>query len=271
MEFSKFARDWWLDHREPTINGYTISSCNTGVESKLFDSLCETNITLYFVVNDLLKIKGDGLARLASFASQMLDAEIKEWTIHLDSMENDQFWSGENIQNFAACEIIANSMCGKLEAIYLSPQECDLYPWANLSKTVIDEFGGPIASVAAVALGGVALATILIRARNYQYAWCAAIGAGRLASYAEGRLMSDDDAKTRFAKEAVSFRLDQQLKLGWLEHCKNAKNNGFTINRLDDLLQLEGYVPEVTKISERTLKAWAKEAGIELKAGRPKK
>lgn len=72
-------------------------------------------------------------------------------------------------------------------------------------------------------------------------------------------------------KKSVSSRLDQQLKTGWIVHCENARLSGIQINRLDDLLQLEGYDPRITKVSERNLKKWAKEAGVTFKAGRPKK
>jgi hypothetical protein len=73
------------------------------------------------------------------------------------------------------------------------------------------------------------------------------------------------------AKKVVSCRSDQQQKAGWIEHCENAKKSGINILRLDDLFNIPGYDPLVTKISARTLKKWAKEIGIELKAGRPKK
>ena len=71
-------------------------------------------------------------------------------------------------------------------------------------------------------------------------------------------------------KKAVSNRTDQQQKYGWIEHCKTVVNSGAAIANLDDLLSVAGYDPDVLKITPRTLKAWAKEAGIAFKAGRPR-
>lgn len=77
------------------------------------------------------------------------------------------------------------------------------------------------------------------------------------------------EAKSDLGKYAVSLREDQIQKPRWIEHCAKAKNSGAAINRLEDLLNIEGYDPAITKVSQRQLKAWAKEAGITLKAGRP--
>lgn len=70
---------------------------------------------------------------------------------------------------------------------------------------------------------------------------------------------------------AVSHRDDQKLKPLWIEHCKNAITKNLNINTLDDLLNIDGYDPSISKIAPRTLKAWARVAGITFKAGRPKK
>ncbi len=77
--------------------------------------------------------------------------------------------------------------------------------------------------------------------------------------------------KTLHGKNAVSQREDQVLKPGWVAHCERALSGGLQIRCLDDLLNAPGYDPRITRIGERTLKDWAKESGIEFKAGRPKK
>lgn len=70
---------------------------------------------------------------------------------------------------------------------------------------------------------------------------------------------------------AVSHRDDQKLKPLWIEHCKKAIASNLNINTLDDLLNINGYDPSISKIAPRTLKAWARLTGITFKAGRPKK
>ena len=88
-------------------------------------------------------------------------------------------------------------------------------------------------------------------------------------------IQQESDDKLRraakvLAKNAVSQRPDQILKPGWITHCTTLKHGGAVINNLDDLLSAPGYDAEITSIAPRTLKAWAKDAGITLKAGRPK-
>ncbi len=79
--------------------------------------------------------------------------------------------------------------------------------------------------------------------------------------------------KKRNAKNAVSMRLDQQLKQPFIDFCSSLVETGRHqgIRTLNDLLNTEGYDSAVTTVGERTIKTWAKEAGITLKAGRPKK
>lgn len=272
MEFSKFVKAWELDHREPTIDGYTISSCENGVETTLFSKLGDLNVHIYFVVCDLLKIKAERLEEFTSYAHQMLDADIKETMDFHPEYESVD----DHTLYIASCETLAHSLNLHTEKIYMSLDsegDDEDFPWYGLSRNVADKFGGPAASCAAAALGGIALATRLITARRYQYAWCAAIGAQRLASFSEGHLLSDEDARRRFAKHAVSNREDQQLKPQWEAHCKKAIESGIEIARLNDLFQIEGCNPDFKKnIDVRTLKRWAKEStGIVFKAGRPKK
>lgn len=76
---------------------------------------------------------------------------------------------------------------------------------------------------------------------------------------------------SEIGKRAVSQRSDQLLKPGWIEHCQSAVKSEAEINRLEDLLNIPGYDPLITKISERSLKDWAREAGIKFRPGRPKK
>ncbi len=77
--------------------------------------------------------------------------------------------------------------------------------------------------------------------------------------------------KTKQAKSAVSMREDQQLKPDWIDHCMKVKASGAEIRTLADLLNVQGYKPEITKITSITLKKWAGEVGIKFKPGRPKK
>lgn len=73
------------------------------------------------------------------------------------------------------------------------------------------------------------------------------------------------------AKRAVSYRQDQQLKPGWIEHCKRLIEEGVAIARLGDILDAPGYDPNLAKIQPATLRRWAREAGVRFKVGRPKK
>lgn len=76
---------------------------------------------------------------------------------------------------------------------------------------------------------------------------------------------------SEMGRRAVASRTDQKLKPGWIEHCETVKKNNIAVSTLDDLLSVSGYNPGVLNVTPRTLKAWAKEAGISFKAGRPKK
>jgi hypothetical protein len=199
MDYSEFAKAWVFDHREPTIDGYTISSIENGVETKLFSKLHNINVQLYFVVSDLLKIKGERLEQFASFAYQMLEADIKEAIDHHPEYKN----LDDSTLYIEACEVLANSLDLHIEKIYSSldcEDDDEYFPWYGLSKKVANEFGGPVASCAAVALGGIALAGRLIVARRYQYAWCAAFGSQGLASFSDGHLMSDEGAKAKYVQ-----------------------------------------------------------------------
>ena len=69
---------------------------------------------------------------------------------------------------------------------------------------------------------------------------------------------------------ALAQREDQLLKPGWLEHCRAVIQSGKEIRQLNDLLNTEGYDPRVTRITDRTLKSWAKDVGISFKPGRKK-
>lgn len=75
------------------------------------------------------------------------------------------------------------------------------------------------------------------------------------------------------ARHALASREDQLLKGPFLEFCSRHVSDGTAtkIATLDDLLNINGYDPRITRISRRTLKSWANEVGIVFKAGRPKK
>ncbi len=96
--------------------------------------------------------------------------------------------------------------------------------------------------------------------------------AKKAADFAEAAFFTGKkEQKRQTAIHAVSYRNDQQQKDGWIKHCHKAKESTASISTLDDLLDIPGYHPLVTKIARRTLKTWANEAGIVFKAGRPKK
>ena len=196
MDFSEFARAWEQDHREPTIAGDTISSCNNGVETTLFQCLSSVNVDLFFVVSDLLRIKDDRLKDFASLARQMLGENINTAMDFGPDFDQDLLY-------IEACEVIANSGSTRLEDIYLAEddEESDSeFPWYGLTHQVIKEYGGIAAACAADALGLIALATILIRARRYQYAWCATLTAQSLVSYAAGRSLSEEGARLKYSE-----------------------------------------------------------------------
>lgn len=76
----------------------------------------------------------------------------------------------------------------------------------------------------------------------------------------------------RLLKNVVSHRIDQRLKPSWEKHCQNALSAGIGISRLTDLFGFNNCDPEFKRcIDERTLKRWAKSAGVILKPGRPSK
>lgn len=83
----------------------------------------------------------------------------------------------------------------------------------------------------------------------------------------------DRNTKQRKARQLVSKRKDQILKKPFIDFCKAivAKNDHINIRTFNDLLNVEGYDPEVTKVGERTIRGWAREAGITFKPGAPKK
>lgn len=83
--------------------------------------------------------------------------------------------------------------------------------------------------------------------------------------------LAEENFLSSLGSYAVSHRADQVLRPAWEDHCKKIISEGHSVSRLDDMLNIPGYDHEITKISPRTLKAWAREAGITLKAGRPKK
>lgn len=77
---------------------------------------------------------------------------------------------------------------------------------------------------------------------------------------------------SRTSKKVVSQRIDQQLKPLWIQHCKDALSAGIGINRLADLFGFNDCSPSFKKfVDERTLKSWAKDAGLVFKPGRPPK
>ena len=93
------------------------------------------------------------------------------------------------------------------------------------------------------------------------------VGSIPARALAEGLLLE----KSAQGSNTVAQRQDQLQKPGWLDHCKKVKQSGANISTLADLTNIAGYNPLALKVAPRTLKTWAKEAGIEFKPGRPKK
>lgn len=75
------------------------------------------------------------------------------------------------------------------------------------------------------------------------------------------------------ARHAVSFRLDQILKPGFIDFCKELVQSGKSgnIRTYDDLMNTPGYDCRVSRIGRRTVKEWAKSAGISFRPGAPRK
>lgn len=89
---------------------------------------------------------------------------------------------------------------------------------------------------------------------------------------AKSILKGIDHHRRRASKSVVAQRIDQKLKPLWIQHCKDALSAEIQISRLADLFEFNGCSVDFKKhIDERTLKRWAKEVGVVLKAGRPAK
>jgi hypothetical protein len=204
MDFSEFALAWEQDHREPIIIGGTISSCNTGVETRLFDQLGNMNVDLFFVVNNQLKIKEDRLQDFTRLAHQMLNEGIKT------SMRFGPKNIGRDLLYIETCETVANLGATRLEDIYLAEKATTpdrKFPWYGLANKAMREFGGIPAACAADALGFIALAIILIRERRFQFAWCAALSAQSLISYAIGHSLSESAARLKYSSNGKAGAL----------------------------------------------------------------
>lgn len=77
-----------------------------------------------------------------------------------------------------------------------------------------------------------------------------------------------DSEKARRA--SIAGKWQSQFEDKWKDHCRRAMKSGCKIDRLPDLLNIEDYDPEITKIEAPTLRRWAREVGITFKRGRPK-
>lgn len=85
------------------------------------------------------------------------------------------------------------------------------------------------------------------------------------------RIQCDLESPPTGPAHALAQREDQRLKPEFQAFCRAVKAAGVEVRRLDDLLNVEGYDPRITRIEARTLRKWAREQGITFVAGRPKK
>lgn len=74
----------------------------------------------------------------------------------------------------------------------------------------------------------------------------------------------------RARQSSIAGKWQSKFEDGWKAHCSRAMKSGRKIERLPDLLNIEGYDPEITKIDQQTLRKWASQVGITFKRGRPK-
>lgn len=79
------------------------------------------------------------------------------------------------------------------------------------------------------------------------------------------------DAPPSGPAHALSMRKDQILKGDWEKHCRAVKDLGVGVSNLDDLLSIDGYDPDITKIQPATLRKWARSEGFKFRPGRPSK
>lgn len=96
------------------------------------------------------------------------------------------------------------------------------------------------------------------------------ISKARADGEAAGKEQAKSEQSTK-ARNAVKSRGDQVLKQAFMKWAEPAVSNGANAATVNDLQGLSGFKSEWSKVSEATLKAWAKEAGFQLKRGRPRK
>ena len=82
---------------------------------------------------------------------------------------------------------------------------------------------------------------------------------------------SEKAAQSQKARDSVKARGDQVIKAAFLAWAQAAVTAGKSVDTVNELQGLEGFDSSWSRPTEKTLKAWAKEAGFVFKSGRPKK
>lgn len=82
---------------------------------------------------------------------------------------------------------------------------------------------------------------------------------------------SEKAARSQTARNSVKARGDQVTKAAFLTWAKVAVTAGKSVDTVNELQGLQGFNSSWSRLAEKTLKAWAKEAGFAFKSGRPKK
>lgn len=86
----------------------------------------------------------------------------------------------------------------------------------------------------------------------------------------DGRQAAESE-RSQKSREAVKSRGDQKMKEAFMKWADSAIKAGKTADTVNELQGLDGFDASWSMMTEVTLKAWAKEAGFQLKTGRPKK
>jgi len=82
---------------------------------------------------------------------------------------------------------------------------------------------------------------------------------------------SEKDAQSVRARNASKARGDQVEKATFLVWARDAVTAGRSVDTVNELQGMEGFDPSWSGRAEKTLKVWAKEAGLTFKTGRPKR
>lgn len=87
---------------------------------------------------------------------------------------------------------------------------------------------------------------------------------------ADGRRAAESE-RSQKSRDAVKSRTDQKTKEAFQRWATSVIKAGKTADTVNQLQGLDGFCASWSKMADRTLKAWAREAGFKLQTGRPKK